>query len=110
MPLRAPRVIKNVHCRTKPHNRDASPLHPVLIFPRVRFRTGTDNQMADIAIAPKRAGTFFGEPRALAYLSFTEAWERFSYYGMTALLVLYMTQALFMPGHVGNIAGFATFR
>lgn len=70
--------------------------------------------MSDIgqaAIAqPKRTGTFFGEPRALAYLSFTEAWERFSYYGMTALLVLYMTQALFMPGHVENIAGFATFR
>ncbi len=59
---------------------------------------------------PKRTGTFFGEPKALAYLSFTEAWERFSYYGMTALLVLYMTQALFTPGHVGNIAGFATFR
>jgi POT family proton-dependent oligopeptide transporter len=69
--------------------------------------------MTDIgqaAVASKRAGTFFGEPKALAYLSFTEAWERFSYYGMTALLVLYMTQALFMPGHVENIAGFATFR
>ena len=33
----------------------------------------------------KPARTFFGEPLALAYLSFTEAWERFSYYGMTAL-------------------------
>src|SRR6185312_11425031 len=66
-------------------------------------------ELAD-GTAPPRKGTFFGEPRALAYLSFTEAWERFSYYGMTALLVLYMTQALFMPGHVENIAGFATFR
>ena len=54
--------------------------------------------------------TFFGEPRALAYLSFTEAWERFSYYGMTALLVLYMSQALFMPGHMDRIVGFAGFR
>lgn len=54
--------------------------------------------------------TFFGEPRALGYLAFTEAWERFSYYGMTALLVLYMSQALFTPAHVGNIAGFTVFR
>src|SRR5471032_2725846 len=56
------------------------------------------------------SGTFFGEPRALGYLAFTEAWERFSYYGMTAILVLYMSEALFMPGHVEHIAGFATFR
>src|SRR6478736_6508974 len=48
---------------------------------------------------------FFGQPRALGYLAFTEAWERFSYYGMTALLVLYMTQALLLPGHVEHIAG-----
>jgi POT family proton-dependent oligopeptide transporter len=66
-------------------------------------------ERADGTTSP-RQGTFFGEPKALAYLSFTEAWERFSYYGMTALLVLYMTQALFMPGHVENIAGFASFR
>lgn len=58
----------------------------------------------------KPAGTFFGEPRALGYLAFTEAWERFSYYGMTAILVLYMSEALFMPGHVEHIAGFAAFR
>jgi POT family proton-dependent oligopeptide transporter len=54
--------------------------------------------------------TFFGEPIGLAYLSFTEAWERFSYYGMTALLVLYMTQALFTPGHIEHIAGFESLR
>jgi POT family proton-dependent oligopeptide transporter len=54
--------------------------------------------------------TFFGEPRALAFLSFTEAWERFSYYGMTSILVLYMSQALLLPGHVEGIAGFTAFR
>ena len=58
----------------------------------------------------KPTGTFFGEPRALGYLAFTEAWERFSYYGMTAILVLYMSQALFTPGHVEHVAGFAGFR
>src|SRR3954470_19358497 len=56
------------------------------------------------------ARTFFGQPRALSFLAFTEAWERFSYYGMTSLLVLYMSQALFMPEHIGNIAGFASYR
>lgn len=34
---------------------------------------------------------FFGHPRGLSTLFFTELWERFSYYGMRALLVLYMT-------------------
>lgn len=34
---------------------------------------------------------FFGHPRGLATLFFTELWERFSYYGMRALLVLFMT-------------------
>jgi POT family proton-dependent oligopeptide transporter len=54
--------------------------------------------------------TFFGEPVGIAYLAFTEAWERFSYYGMTALLVLYMSQQLLLPGHVEHIAGFGPFR
>ena len=58
----------------------------------------------------ERPRTFFGEPPALAYLAFTEAWERFSYYGMTALLTLYMTKALLLPGHVEHIAGFAALR
>jgi len=35
--------------------------------------------------------SFFGHPRGLATLFFTELWERFSYYGMRALLILFMT-------------------
>ncbi len=38
-------------------------------------------------------GAFFGHPRGLATLFFTEMWERFSYYGMRALLTLFMTTA-----------------
>ncbi|HYR28105.1 MAG TPA: hypothetical protein VEU30_06535 [Thermoanaerobaculia bacterium] len=34
--------------------------------------------------------TWFGHPRGLAVLFFTEMWERFSYYGMRAILILYM--------------------
>lgn len=37
--------------------------------------------------------TFFGHPRGLATLFFTEMWERFAYYGMRAILILYMTAA-----------------
>ncbi|HEX3431331.1 MAG TPA: peptide MFS transporter [Rhizomicrobium sp.] len=69
--------------------------------------------LEEAAAQPPPAGparTFFGEPVGLLYLSFTEAWERFSYYGMTALLVLYMSQSLFLPGHVEHVAGFAGFR
>jgi POT family proton-dependent oligopeptide transporter len=35
--------------------------------------------------------SFFGHPRGLSTLFFTEMWERFSYYGMRALLILFMT-------------------
>ena len=37
---------------------------------------------------------WFGHPRGLATLFFTEMWERFSYYGMRGLLVLFMTTPL----------------
>jgi POT family proton-dependent oligopeptide transporter len=57
-----------------------------------------------------RSGGFLGHPKGLAYLAFTEAWERFSYYGMTALLVLYMVNQLLLPGHVEHVVGFAGFR
>ncbi|TVV69721.1 peptide MFS transporter [Sphingomonas solaris] len=53
---------------------------------------------------------FLGHPRGLAYLAFAEAWERFSFYGMQALLVLYMVGQLLLPGHVENVAGFPAFR
>jgi POT family proton-dependent oligopeptide transporter len=61
-------------------------------------------------IAGRNEQGFFGEPRALAFLTFTEVWERFSYYGMTAILVLYMSKALLLPGHVEHVAGFGAFR
>jgi proton-dependent oligopeptide transporter, POT family len=54
--------------------------------------------------------SFLGHPRGLAYLAFAEAWERFSYYGMQTLLVLYMVRQLLHPGHVERIAGFTAFR
>ncbi len=53
---------------------------------------------------------FLGHPRGLGYLAFAEGWERFSYYGMTALLALYGSQYLFRPGHIERIWGFTPFR
>src|SRR2546422_1766854 len=41
---------------------------------------------------------FFGHPRGLSTLFFTEMWERFSYYGMRAILTLYMTKGLLEGG------------
>ena len=54
--------------------------------------------------------TFFGHPKGLAYLAFTEMWERFSFYGMRALLGLFMVQQLLLPGHIENVVGMATLR
>ena len=47
----------------------------------------------------------FGHPRGLTFLFATEMWERFSYYGMRALLVLYMVKYLLLPEHAENVIG-----
>lgn len=57
---------------------------------------------------------FFGHPRGLATLFFTEMWERYSYYGTRALLILYMTAAVsggglgFSVMKAGSLYGFYT--
>ena len=55
-----------------------------------------------LSAAPRK--TFLGHPRGLVILFLTEMWERFSYYGMRALLVLYLTQHfLFGPAEAQGI-------
>ncbi len=61
---------------------------------------GPDPHVADL----------FGHPRGLTFLFATEMWERFSYYGMRALLVLYMTKYLLLPGHAENVIGLDALR
>jgi POT family proton-dependent oligopeptide transporter len=57
---------------------------------------------------------FFGHPRGLSVLFFTEMWERFSYYGMRALLILFMTAPVaagglgFETGVAGAVYGLYT--
>jgi POT family proton-dependent oligopeptide transporter len=64
----------------------------------------------EAAAVPTAGREFLGQPRGLAYLVFTEAWERFSFYGMQALLVLYMAGYLLHPGPIAHVAGFPAFR
>ena len=52
----------------------------------------------------------FGHPKGLAVLAGTELWERFSFYGMQALLMLYMTKYLLLPEHARGVLGLAEFR
>lgn len=49
-------------------------------------------------------------PIGLAVLAATELAERFSYYGMTALLALYMVKQLLLPGHAAHVIGLAGLR
>src|SRR4051794_13528954 len=60
-------------------------------------------------ISQNPAGERFGHPRALPYLFATEMWERFSYYGMRALPVLYMVKYLFDPARAQHVIGLSAF-
>jgi proton-dependent oligopeptide transporter, POT family len=57
--------------------------------------------------AASKRGDLFGHPKGLTFLFTTEMWERFSYYGMRSLLVLYMTKYLFLRGHAESALGLA---
>ena len=54
--------------------------------------------MQDGGMSASTDTSFFGHPRGLQTLFFTEMWERFSYYGMRAILLLYMTAAVTAGG------------
>ena len=68
--------------------------------------------MATAAItgSSHRSDTIGGHPKGLAYLAFTEMWERFSYYGMVSLLALYMVKQLLLPGHAEHVLGLGVLR
>lgn len=60
--------------------------------------------------AAREDTAFFGHPRGLGFIVGTEVWERFSFFGMQALLTLYLVHHLLLPGHVEHVAAFAGFR
>lgn len=55
--------------------------------------------------AAKADRAFLGHPKGLGYLAFVEGCERFSYYSMQTLLVLYMVKYLLLPDHIGKVIG-----
>ena len=70
----------------------------------------TTVEAAPIDPLPHHTKDFFGHPPGLWYLAFTEAWERFSYYGMQALLALYMVKYLLDPDRIRHVIGFEHVR
>src|SRR5438552_16557659 len=71
------------------------------------------DQQAMAATVPGKAATrseFLGRPRGLAILFATEAWERFSYFGNAALVVLYMVKYLLESGRVEAVLGFGAIK
>jgi proton-dependent oligopeptide transporter, POT family len=57
-----------------------------------------------------RPRDLFGHPRGLTFLFATEMWERFSYYGMRTLLVLYMVKHLLLPGNAEHVIGLGALK
>src|SRR2546429_359413 len=68
------------------------------------------NQAADATLVPAApARTVLGQPRGLVTLFMTEMWERFTFYGMRAVLILFMVAALYPEGGSRRDAGFSFF-
>ncbi len=68
-------------------------------------------EAATVTSPPRSAPVeFLGHPRGLAFLFGTEMWERFSYYGMRALLIFYMVDHLLKPDNAGQVAGLSTVK
>ncbi len=65
---------------------------------------------AQSSLASNPGTDLFGHPRGLTFLFTTEMWERFSYYGMRSLLVLYMTKYLLLPDHAGDVHGLVALK
>jgi POT family proton-dependent oligopeptide transporter len=63
-----------------------------------------------MAQASERDTRFFGHPLGLGTLAGTELWERFSFYGMQALLMLYMDEAPAPARACGEVLGLGAFR
>ena len=66
--------------------------------------------MANVDAGVTRQRELFGHPIGLTYLFTTEMWERFSYYGMRAILVLYLVNYLLLPGQAEHVAGYFTIK
>ena len=77
----------------------------------VALRDGSfgNQDLPECARLEAENGSFLGHPKGLVYLFLSEMWERFSYYGMRALLIFYLMQGLQFDGkRAGTIYGLYT--
>lgn len=65
---------------------------------------------ADAERRARHDRSFLGHPAGLGWLAACELWERFSYYGMQTLLVLYLSNYLFLPQNIGPVMGMDALR
>ncbi|MCC7265958.1 MAG: peptide MFS transporter [Caulobacteraceae bacterium] len=65
---------------------------------------------SDTTAARPGLPAFRNHPRGLVVLCLTQMWERFSFYGMRALLVLYLTEELLRPERAGQVLGYGWLR
>jgi POT family proton-dependent oligopeptide transporter len=82
-------------------------------MPRHDTGEACDTNMTAVApasAAPAKTDDLFGHPKGLTVLFATEMWERFSYFGMASLLVLYMVKYVLLPGHVEHVIGYTTIK
>ncbi len=75
----------------------------------MRLPKSPPSTAAAAAVLPP-SETVFGHPKALAFLFGTEMWERFSYYGMRALLTLYMVKYLFPAKPAETVFGYGALK
>jgi len=66
--------------------------------------------MSQVPDTPPQQTDLFGHPRGLTFLFTTEMWERFSYFSMRAVLVLYMLKYLFEPTQVESVFGYVAVK
>jgi len=62
------------------------------LIDEVEFESDQLKQENELISRVEKKGLFFGHPKGLYLLFFTEMWERFSYYGMRGILMLYMVK------------------
>jgi POT family proton-dependent oligopeptide transporter len=75
-----------------------------------RAPAGMTTDVLAAAPAPHTPRPLFGHPKGLTVLFMTEMWERFSYFGMSALLVLYMVKHLFQPEQAAIVFGYGAVK
>ncbi len=66
--------------------------------------------MTETAMPARKESSFMGHPIGLAWLSGSEFWERFAFYGAQPLIALYISQYLLMPGHVERVIGYGALK